>query len=128
MITINGNSHMEIEQWLNNALRVSRWADLSKLNLCINYMIFGRKMPRNSIISIGANHIKRVKSVKYLGITINEKLTFQEYVVRITEKANNNAYALRCTISRLYRFDNDSFRTSFYAAVLPFITYGSKIF
>lgn len=78
---------------------VHGWVRSNKVKLATSkfkYMNFGNKIPINSTIKVGADNIKRVKSMKYLGIiVIDEKLTFQEHVKSMTEKAKNIFASLR---------------------------------
>lgn len=59
-------------------------------------------MLRNPTIKVDLHNIKRTKSYKYLGLVIDEGMTFHEHVKNITEKAKNPFHALNRTISRLY--------------------------
>lgn len=84
VITTKGISRAAVERRLNLSLeRVNKWTRLNKLALSIDkckYMITGiKKMLRNPIIKIGNENIKRTKTYKYLGLLIDEGLTFHEH-------------------------------------------------
>ena len=72
---------------VNKELRsVKRWLDANKLSLNIdktNYIIFHSssvKVPSDSDIKIGKKHIKRVKFVKFLGLLLDEHLSWRYHL------------------------------------------------
>ena len=78
---------------VNKELRsVKRWLDANKLSLNIdktNYIIFHSssvKIPSDSDIKIGKKHIKRVKFVKFLGLLLDEHLSWRYHLSELSKK------------------------------------------
>lgn len=118
---------MAIERRLNLALeRVNKWTHLNKLTLSIDkckYMITGsKKMFRNPSIKI------RNENIKYLGLLIDEGLTFHEHAKFITDKAKNVFHSLNRSMSRLYQIEGKALRTICHAAIVPMVAYEAEIF
>ena len=71
---------------------VKRWLDANKLSLNIvrtNYIIFHSssvKVASDSDIKIGKKHIKRVKFVKFLGLILDEHLSWRYHLSELSKK------------------------------------------
>ena len=81
---------------LNKELyNLSVWFKINTLSLNVkktNYIVFGRKNITNndSELFIDNNVITKVHSSKFLGITIDEKLKWQEYINAVANKVSNS--------------------------------------
>ena len=78
---------------VNKELRlVKKWLDANKLSLNIdktNYIIFhssSSNVPSGSNIKIGKKQIKRVKFVKFLGILLDEHLSWKYHLSELAKK------------------------------------------
>ena len=78
---------------VNKELRlVKKWLDANKLPLNIdktNYIIFHSSSVNvlpGSNIKIGKKHIKRVKFVKFLGLLLDERLSWKYHLSELTKK------------------------------------------
>ena len=78
---------------VNKELRsIKRWLDANKLSLNIdktNYIIFhssSRNVPSDSTIKIGKKQIKRVKLVKFLGLLLDEHLSWKYHLSELSKK------------------------------------------
>ena len=78
---------------VNKELRlVKKWLDANKLSLNIdktNYIIFHSssvKVPSGPDIKIGKKHIKRVKFVKFLGLLLDEHLSWKYHLCELSKK------------------------------------------
>ena len=78
---------------VNKELRsIKRWLDANKVSLNIdktNYVIFhssSRNVPSDSTIKIGKKHIKRVKFVKFLGLLLDEHLSWKYHLSELSKK------------------------------------------
>ena len=71
---------------------IKRWLDANKLSLNINktnYIIFhssSRNLLSGSTIKIGKKHIKRVKFVKFLGLLLDEHLSWKYHLSELSKK------------------------------------------
>ena len=77
---------------MNTELRyVKRWLDANKLSLNIdktNYIIFhspGTKLPLNNTIKIGNKHIFKVNYIKFLGLLLDEHLTWNYHICQLSK-------------------------------------------
>lgn len=106
VVTTKDNTRLALEAKLNRALAIIHaWTETHKLKMFTRkccYMVFGPKMPRNPTIRLGNCNIKRVQSFKYLGLHIDDKLTFQLHIKKVIEKAKNVSHSLKRTLSRIF--------------------------
>ena len=106
---------------------VKKWLDANKLSLNIdktNYIIFHSssvKVPSDSGIKIGKKHIKRVKFVKFLGLLLDEHLSWRYHLSELSKK-------LARTCGMFFRIRNllplDVLLCLYNALFLSFLQYG----
>ena len=71
---------------------MKRWLDANKLSLKIsktNFMIFyssADSIPLNVAIKIGRKHIAKVKYIKFLGVLLDEHLTWRHHITELSKK------------------------------------------
>ena len=113
---------------VNKELRlVKKWLDANKLSLNINktnYIIFHSSsvnVPSGSDIKIGKKHIKRVKFVKFLGLLLDEHLSWKYHLSELSKK-------LARTCGMFFKIRNllplDVLFCLYNALFLPFLQYG----
>ena len=113
---------------VNKELRlVKKWLDANKLSLNIdktNYIIFHSSsvnVPTGSDIKIGKKHIKRVKFVKFLGLLLDEHLSWKYHLSELSKK-------LAKTCGMFFKIRNllplDVLFCLYNALFLPFLQYG----
>ena len=110
------NSELKlIDEWLiNNKLKVNY--DKSK------FLVFSyQKSISISPLQFGSNIISQANSIKFLGITLNDKLNFKEHIEYICSKVSKS-------IGLLYRLNkflpSDSLKMLYHTLVVPHISYG----
>ena len=60
-----------------------------------NYAVVAQKKKRNRASgSLNNNLLRQVKTMKYLGITIDKQLTFREHIKQATDKCRKLIFAL----------------------------------
>lgn len=95
-----------------------------KLNVCKSkYMIVGENSVRNLFqenINVNNEEIERVKSLKYLGVTIDEKLNFVEHVSHIESKVLSKIYLLNRIRKKL---DTQTAKTIYDTTIQPYFDY-----
>ena len=75
---------------INNLIKWSiDWQLLFNFDKCEFLWITNKLSPTVTTYNMESKIIKQVSSVKYLGITINEKLQWAEHISNITKKASN---------------------------------------
>ena len=82
----------DLMRTVNKELRsVKKWLDANKLSLNIdktNYIIFHSpsvRIPSDAVIKIGKKHIKRVKFVKFLGLLLDEHLSWKYHLSELSK-------------------------------------------
>ena len=83
-----------------------------------------KKSKHDLKISINKENIKQVKNITFLGIVIDEFLTWRDHIDLISKKI------IKCAaiISRIRHFTNlNSLKLIYFALVYPYLTYGNLI-
>ena len=120
-----GDNVEELCTQLSNELsKLLIWFDINKLSLNIlktNFMIFGRvSINSNPVITINDTDIEHVSSTKFLGVLIDEKLSWSLHIDKVKRKLS------KCT-AVLYRVNNlldtTALFTLYNSLFLPYLTY-----
>jgi hypothetical protein len=106
-------------------LLVDRWLCSNRLSLNISktcYMIFtNRDKNCNKQLFIRNNAISRVNEAKFLGVTIDDRLTFRGHIKSVRGRIGRSIGVLR----RLsYYVPEDIMRKLYFSLIYPFIIYG----
>ena len=113
----------------NELDKLYAWFTVNKLSLNIsktNYILFGRRrcIADNVSITMGKSPISRVKVNKFLGVNIDENLTWKDHISVVKSKLSK-------TIGIMYRastFLNQSSLFTLYCSLfLPYMTYCLEI-
>ena len=107
---------------------MTNWCDLNQITInCqkTKFMVFGGKhmikRVESPLIYVKDEPIQKVKQFKYLGITLDEKLTFRPHVHESIRKASHRLYQL----CKIRRYINTSSAVSIYKSmILPYMEYG----
>ena len=88
-----------LENKVNNELiNINNWLHSNKLFLNYsktNYLIFTKKKTKPKFnISINNHILKQQESIKYLGITIDQSLTWKPHIRKLQSTLSRNCYAL----------------------------------
>lgn len=125
-LTIESKSRINYENDINNALKsVILW--LNRNNLKINIektkiIHFRQRLsPPNVDINFENNSLSEVKSTKYLGLIIDNKLNWKEQIVNMCKKLSSSAYALRKLAPIL---NIDALVTAYHGIVGSYLRYG----
>jgi hypothetical protein len=102
------------------------WFRANKLSLNINkttYMVFQNKSDNlnNMVINIGTEIIKKEKSVKFLGFTIEDQPQWTKHLKICKSKMASSIYAMN---SVKHILSKDNLRTLYFALMYPYIDYG----
>jgi len=83
-----------------------------------------QRKTRNPHYSIGDTQITHVSSIEDLGITFNDRLSFEEHIHKKVNKANALAGMIRRSFVHL---DKDMFKSLFVTIVRPHLEYGATL-
>ena len=132
-VFITGSSNANLFTTMNMELNnLGNWfqANLMSLNAKkTNYIIFSsrrRKIPEdnNLNISINSTPIKRVPQIKFLGIIIDEHLTWQPHINIVKNKIAKTIGIIKRLRSTLPK---TTLRTLYNSLILPHLNYGNVI-
>ena len=105
---IDSDTIEDLTKKVNNDLKyVKRWLDTNKLSLNIsksNYIIFNSStdsIPLNTVIKIGRKYITKVTYIKFLGILLEEHLTWRYHISECSKKLAKTCvvFCLRLSVS-----------------------------
>jgi hypothetical protein len=101
LLLIRGKSVSEVENIANTELKkVSTWAKDNKVRFNdqkskVMLMTRRKRKDRKDLeVYLNNKHLRQVKTMKYLGIIIDNKLTFREHITHVTEKCRKIIFAL----------------------------------
>ena len=121
--TLNEIIQLEID-------KIADWLNVNKLSINTTktkFMLFRsskKKHKHNITITINNNNIKQVKNTTFLGIIIDECLTWNDHVDMISKKIIKSAGL----ITRIRHFINlNALKLIYYALVYPYLIYGNLI-
>ena len=109
-IFIEGNAILKIQNELNTEMmKISSWLKANKLSLNINkthYMLFkGRRAIKDEIsIKIDQTQIKQTQCTQFLGVQIDDKITWKNHIIYTSKKVARVADGHLTTIYSLWCF------------------------
>ena len=108
--------------------KVTEWLNVNKLSLNITktrFILFRsiNKKPKHNIkITINDINIDQVKSTNFLGVTIDESLTWNDHITKVAKKISRTS----TIIAKIRHFLNrNALKLICYALVYPYFTYGT---
>ena len=90
----NGKDLLEIQDTLNLQLKeISTWLNVNKLYMNISktqFMVFSGNRKEDHLINlkIEGNLLTRVYESKFLGIVIDDKLSWKEHIINVSKKVS----------------------------------------
>ena len=127
---LQGKDLKVMQQTLNDELdKVSTWLKINKLSLNIDkthFMLFcGRRSVTEDIsIKIDGISIQRVSSTKFLGVTIDELLSWKEHICNISKKVSRALGIInkvKCILNK------STLLSLYYTLVYPYMTYCNHV-
>lgn len=130
---IKGSSRVELERYSEKILKIlTNWCDEYKLKVSLSkttaMMLKGRlNKDRLPNIKINNEKIKFKTCVKYLGMIVDEKLSFVEQAKYLRNKILKLTMALRRVTRETWGLKSHIINIMYSAVVLPMTNYGSGI-
>ena len=115
-----------LQSHINDTLEVvSKWLQVNKLSLNVlksHYMLFTRKrsIPDDIEIKINNITISRVKQVKFLGVIMDEKLTWKDHINYISRKISK---CIAIMFKLKFMVCKDTLKSLYYTLAYPYFTY-----
>ena len=124
-IFYTGNNIVELCKQLCVELdKLNIWFAVNKLSLNVsktNYMIFCKKrIPSDLKVCINSIDIDRVTQSKFLGVTVDEKLSWKEHIHRVNNKLCKSLaimYKAKC------KLNEKALQSIYYALFYPYMNY-----
>lgn len=129
-IYTKSNSIVSLYEKVNYDLNsLHDWFKTNKLSLNVgktNYMLFGntiRVQPDTHLhkILIGTDEIMQKKSVKFLGVTIDDRLNWQDHIISVKNKMSRTLYNLKMIKNILPSY---VLKTLYMTLLQPYMDYG----
>ena len=99
--------------------KISQWFKANKLSINIKKTKFTLKLPA---LMVGSNNIERTFSIKFLGVMLNEHISWIDHVRTVENKIAKN-------IGLLYRvsqfLDEDSLETAYFSYIHSYLNYAN---
>ena len=125
-LSLDGNDPISLEQQINQELEnVVLWMKQNKLFLNFeksNFMIFSKKLNKdaNFSIKLGDVGLKRVNETKYLGVILDDKLSWEPHLKHLKNKLIRQCYALH----KIKDFINiNILKQVYYTLIYPHLQY-----
>ncbi|KAJ2940785.1 hypothetical protein O0L34_g14902 [Tuta absoluta] len=131
VLIITGNTALEVQGRTNSALEhVQRWGVENKLKFApqkTKAMVITNKLKYDSPhLSMGGQAIELSREIKILGLTIDDKLTFNNHAVNVCRKALNLYKQLSRAAKIHWGLEPEVIRTIYTAVVEPIIMYSAS--
>ena len=131
VLVISGETAIDVQRQANAALEhVREWGEVNKLRFAphkTKAMIITNKLKYDTpLLSMGGEGIGMSKDIKILGLTIDDKLTFNTHVANICRKALNIYKQLARAAKVEWGISPEITRTIYVAVVEPIILYAAS--
>ncbi|CAK1595213.1 unnamed protein product [Parnassius mnemosyne] len=131
VLVFSGDRALEVQERVNAALaQVQKWGVKNKLKFApqkTKAMVITNKIKYDSpLLKMGGESIVMSKEIKILGLTVDNKLTFNTHVKNVCCKAQN-IYRQLCRAAKVHwGLNSEIIRTIYIAVVEPIIMYAAS--
>jgi len=107
--------------------KLKLWFDENKLSLNLNktkFMIFSNKRKEEVSLSINNVNIEKVSEIRFLGVTLDEKLTWKSHILHIKIKMAKSL----CILNKVkYSLPYNTMKMLYCSIILPYLNYCVEI-
>jgi hypothetical protein len=86
-----------------------------------------RKERKDLEVYLNNKHLRQVKTIKYLGVIIDNKLTFREHITHVTEKCRKIIFALSKSANQNLGLSHKALKNTIYGRIQPLFLYGAPV-
>ena len=130
-ILISADSRLDLEKKAKNVIKIlTNWCTSNKLTVSTEktkYLLLKGKMVRNPTIKINEKNIQRVNSYKYLGIHLDEGLTYNIHIQNIHQTALKTINKLITLAQGHYKIPVKTIKLYYKAIITPIVSYGASV-
>jgi len=134
LLLTRGKSVGELENTANTELKkISTWARENKVRFndkkSQTMLMTRRKRKEREDLEVYLNNkpLRQVKTMKYLGITIDSKLTFREHITQVTKKCWRIIFALSRSAKLNWGLEHKALKTLYTGGIQPLLLYGALV-
>lgn len=134
LLLTKGRNALEAENSANtDLLKVVSWATENKITFNEEkskvMLITKKRSSRAHSLDVYLNHkrIQQVQHVKYLGVYIDSKFSFDKHVAYITEKSTKMIHILSKSARISWGLPHSALKTIYQGAIVPMMTYGAPL-
>lgn len=130
-IIIPGTCRSTMRSIANSYLStIDKWCRDNGLKLSVlktTAMLFTRKMTTFSPLRINGTNIEYSDTVKYLGVTLDSKLTWLPHINLKLSQATKLLFSTKCCIGKQWGINPGNMRWLYLQVILPILTYGAIV-
>ena len=123
-IFLSGKKLIDVCNLLTNELKsLDVWFKVNKLSLNVsktNFMVFGNKKNEKCHIYVNEVEIDEVKSAKFLGVIIDNKLNWSMHIKQVQSKISKS---ISIMYKVKYLLDTSALLTLYNSLILPYLNY-----
>ena len=134
IIMVIGISGRTVSELLQNGLNiVSKWCETQGLKVsaektvAVKFTKNEKEACKAKILKLGNTNIQYSNHMKYLGITLDSKLTFKPHLENKLKQANNALWTCKSFVQKNWGISPKMMMWMYTAIVRPMLTYGSFI-
>jgi hypothetical protein len=134
LIATRGRTVAEDENLVNIELtKIAAWARDNKIQFneqkSKTILITRRKRKERKEVTVYLNSrpLTQVQSLKYLGIILDQKLTFKDHINYVTDKCSRLIFALSKSAKLNWGLGHEALKTIYTGAILPLLQYGAPV-
>ena len=134
LIAVRTENVQETENFANIEIgKITNWAKENKITFNEQkskaMLVTRRKRRERTEVNIYLNTkpLEQVKSIKYLGITIDNKMNFREHIITTTQKCSTLIHTLAKSAKLNWGLKREALNTIYKGAILPLMLYGAPV-
>jgi len=125
---LNNSTREKAQKYVSE---LENWCKLWRATLApkkCNYIVFSRNNKHYQFdLKLNNDSIPKCKSIKYLGITLDEKLNFQEHITNLRVECRDRVSALKIISHKSWRLTKDTLKKVYHSIVRSKIEYSFAI-
>jgi len=134
LIAIRAGNVQEAENFANIEInKITNWEKENKItfNEQKSKVMLATRRKRREIaevnVYLNSKPLQQVKSTKYLGITLDTKLSFRELIISTTNKCTQLIHTLAKSAKLNWGLKQEALNTIYKGAILPLMLYGAPV-
>ena len=134
IILTKGESLAEAENYANQDIKkIEKWAEKYKIEFNSEkskaLLVTRRRIEKNRPLRIYMNYeiLEQVKTLKYLGIILDNKFTFDQQVENVTQKCTALIHQLAKSAKLQWGLGYQAIKTIYKGAIMPVLLYGAPV-